>query len=68
MRQNAREILLDPSEYKEIKAASLNALTQFGDKAVGDDQTLIKQVSKMSSKAAPMVKQSARRFLNKYAK
>ena len=68
LRQNAREILLDPKEYKEIQAASLTALTQFGDKAIGDDHALMKRVSNMSGKAAPMVKQSARRFLTKYGK
>lgn len=66
----AREILLDPSEYEDIQATSLTALTQFGDDAaMADDKALMKSVTRMSGKAASAkYKQSARRFMSKYAK
>ena len=65
-KQHAREIVLDPSEYKEIQATSLTALTQFGDKTIAGDNTLLKRVDNLSAKAPTLVKQSARRFLGKY--
>ena len=66
LREHAREIVLDPSEYKEIQATSLTALTQFGDKTIANDHALLKRVDSLSDKAPTMVKQSARRFLGKY--
>ena len=65
----AREILLDASDYDEIKATSLTALTQFGDEeAVTKDIDLRNQVEKMAADAAPKVKQSAKRFVDKYSR
>lgn len=65
----AREILLDKSEYDEIQATSLTAITQFGDDAeVAKDQALFKSVNRLSDKASTKVKQSARRFLSKYGR
>jgi hypothetical protein len=67
LQENAREILLDDSDYDEIKATSLTALTQFGDEAaVAKDETLKKQVNRISKKGGAKVKRSARQFLTKY--
>ena len=64
----AREILLDTSEYDDIQATSLTALTQFGDPAaIAQDETLKKHVDKLRGEASTKVKQSARQFLKKYA-
>lgn len=69
LRAHAREILLDTSEYDEIQATSLTALTQFGDDAaVANDEALLKSVDRLSEKVSRMVKQSARRFLSKYGR
>ena len=66
--EHAREILLDKTEYDDIKATSLTALTQFGDaEALGKDQALQDSVGAFStSKARSEYKQSARQFLGKY--
>lgn len=65
----AREILLDASDYDEIKATSLTALTQFGDQeSVGNDVELRNRVDEMTTTASPKVKQSARQFADKYNK
>jgi HEAT repeat protein len=67
LQEHAREILLDKSDYDDIKATSLTALTQFGDEALGKDKALLKSVDRFSvGKAPSKYKQSARRFLNKY--
>jgi hypothetical protein len=68
--EHARDILLDKSEYDDIQATALTALTQFGDEtAIADDKALLKSVDRLSvSKAPAKYKQSARRFLSKYGK
>lgn len=68
MQQHAREILLDKSDYDDIKATSLTALAQFGDQeAIGKDKALLKSVDRLSAgKASAKYKQSASRFLGKY--
>jgi len=67
LQEHAREIVFDASEYPEIQATSLTALTQFGDaEAVLGDDALMKRVDTMSGGASIKVKQSAKRFLNKY--
>jgi hypothetical protein len=64
--ETAREIVMDKSDYPEIQATSLTALTHFGDEsAVGEDQALRKSVESISAKA-PKAKQSAQRFLKKF--
>jgi hypothetical protein len=68
MREHAREILLDPKDYKEIQATSLTALTQFGNQGLADDQTLMKHINKLRENASTILKQSARRFLGKYGR
>jgi hypothetical protein len=67
-RQHAREMLLDTSEYDDIQATSLTALTQFGGEAVTKDEALIKRIDRLRGKASTKVKQSARRFLDKYGR
>lgn len=65
----AREILLDASDYDEIKATSLTAMTQFGDAAaVANDEELRNTVDEMSAEASPKVKQTAKRFNLKYSR
>lgn len=69
LQQHAREILLDKSDYDDIKATSLTALTQFGDdESFGKDKALLKSVDRLSAGKAPArYKQSARKFLSRYA-
>jgi hypothetical protein len=68
LQQNARKILLDKSDYDDIKATSLTALEQFGDDAaLGKDKALLKSVDRLSGGKTPAkYKQSARRFLSKH--
>ena len=68
LQQQAREILLDKSDYDDIKATSLTALTQFGDdESLGKDEALLKSVDRLGGgKAQAKYKQSARKFLNRY--
>jgi len=68
LQEHARAILLDKSDYDDIKATSLSALTEFGDdETIGKDKALLKSVDRLSAGKAPSrYKQSARRFLSKY--
>jgi len=68
LRKSAREILLDKSDYDDIKATSLTALTQLGDEqALTKDKALMTSVNRFrSSKTSAKYKQTARRFLDKY--
>jgi len=70
LQELAREILLDKSDYDDIKATSLTALTEFGDdETIGKDKELMKSVDRLSvGKAPSKYKQSARRFLSKYGR
>ena len=70
LKEHAREILLDKSDYDDIKATSLTALEQFGDDAaLGKDKALLKSVDRLSTgQATAKYKQSAKRFLSKFAK
>jgi hypothetical protein len=69
LQENARAILLDDSDYDEIRATSLTAVTQFGDEeAVSKDETLKKHVTRMSTKGGAKVKRGARQFMSKYWK
>jgi len=70
LQAHAREMLLDKSEYDDIQATSLTALTQFGDDAaLAEDKPLLKSIDRLSAgKASPKYKQSARRFLSKYGR
>ena len=68
LQEQARKILLDKSDYDDIKATSLTALEQFGDEeALGKDKALLKSVGRLSGgKTQAKYKQSARRFLIKH--
>jgi hypothetical protein len=68
LQEHARKILLDKSDYDDIKATSLTALEQFGDDAsFGGDKALLKGVDRLGAGKAPAkYKQSARRFLAKF--
>jgi hypothetical protein len=67
LQENAREMLLDKSEYDEIQATSLTALTQFGDEeSISKDKVLLKSVDRLGEEASTKIKQNARRFLSKY--
>ena len=60
-RRYAREILLDKSDYDDIKATSLTALTQFGDdEAFGKDKALLKSVDRLSAGKASTKVQAKR--------
>jgi hypothetical protein len=60
-------MVLDKSEYPEIQATSLTALTQFGEGAdLAKDKPLLKRVQNMTDQGSTQVKQTARRFLSKY--
>lgn len=67
LQEYAREALLDASENEEMQTTCLSALTNFGDaEAIGKDEKLKKQVTRLSDKASAKVKQGARSFLKKY--
>ena len=69
MQKHARDILLDKSDYDDIKATSLAALTQLGDETLSDDKALIKSVDRFSTgKTTPKYRQTARQFLSKYGR
>ena len=68
LQQSARKILLDKSDFADIKATSLTALDQFGDDtAIGKDKALLQSVNRFKTGKTPAkYKQTARRFLSKY--
>ena len=67
MQTHARQLLLDPKEYDDIQATSLNALTQFGSTAkVEQDKELLRRVNSLRKAGSNKLKQGARRFLTKY--
>ena len=68
LQARARKILLDKSDYDDIKATSLTALEQFGDdKSLGKDKSLLRSVSRLSTGKTPAkYKKSARRFLSRH--
>jgi hypothetical protein len=70
LQQRAREIILDKSDYDDIKATSLMALATFGDdKALGEDKALLSSVGRFGAGKAPAkYKQGARRFLRKFGR
>lgn len=64
---HARAMLLDPKEYDDIQAASLTALTYFGDEAkVAKDDKLMERVGSMKKAESSKLKQGARAFFAKY--
>lgn len=69
LQAHARQLLLDDSDYDDIRATSLAAVKQFGDQEhVAADTELMRHVDKMSKKAASKYKKSAKQFLEKYGR
>jgi hypothetical protein len=69
LQTHARELLLDDSDYDDIRATSLAAVEQFGDQeAVAKDAELMKHVDRMSKAAPAKYKKSAKQFLTKYGR
>jgi hypothetical protein len=70
LQERAREIILDKSDYDDIKATSLMALATFGDdEALGKDKELLNSVDRFGAGKAPSkYKQGARRFLRKFGR
>jgi HEAT repeat protein len=69
LQAHARALLLDDSDYDDIRATSLAAVEQFGDpEAVAKDTELLKHVDRLSKTAPPKYKKSAKRFLDKYGR
>jgi hypothetical protein len=69
LQKHARALLLDESDYDDIRATSLAAVEQFGDpESVASDAPLLESVAGMSRKAAPKYKKSARSFLSKHGR
>ena len=67
--EQARELLMDKNEYDDIQATALTALTQFGDqKAVAQDDTLMKRIGQLGKGKSAKVKKPARQFLTKHGK
>ena len=67
LQKHARAIVLDSSEWDDIKATSLTAIEQFGDaEAVAEDAELKKRVGRLRMASSAKVKQGAKRFLTKY--
>ncbi|MBV9926368.1 MAG: hypothetical protein JOZ96_15215 [Acidobacteria bacterium] len=65
--KRARELVFDPSEYPDIQATSLAAITNFSDpEALANDEPLLKRVDSLSEKSPAKVKQVARRFMTKF--
>lgn len=67
--EEARELLLDKSEYDDIQATALTALTHLADeKTVGQDEKLMKRVDQLGKGKSAKVKKPARLFLSRYGK
>jgi HEAT repeat protein len=65
--EQAREVLLDKKEFDDIQATALTALTQFGDeKAVANDDKLMKRVDELGKGKSAKVKKPAKQFLSRY--
>lgn len=69
LQEHAREIVMDQSDYDQIKQTSLTALTQFAnEEQMTSDEALVEEVEKLKDEASNPVKLTARRFLTKYVK
>jgi hypothetical protein len=68
LQARARKILLDKSDYDDIKATSLTALEHFGDdQSLGKDKALMKSVDRLGKGKTPAkYKRNARRFLSRF--
>jgi len=69
LQDHARALLLDDSDYDDIRATSLEAIEQFGDPAhVAKDSDLLQSVERLSTTAPPKYKKGAKHFLSKYTR
>ena len=69
LQEHAREIVMDQTDYDQIKQTSLTALTQFAnEEQMTGDEALVEEVEKLKDEASNPVKLTARRFLTKYGK
>jgi hypothetical protein len=69
LQEHAREIVMDQTDYDQIKQTSLTALTQFAnEEQMTGDEALVQEVEKLKDEASNPVKLTARRFLTKYSK
>lgn len=69
LQEHAREIVMDQTDYDQIKQTSLTALTQFAnEEQMTSDDALVEEVEKLKDEASNPVKLTARRFLTKYVK
>jgi hypothetical protein len=66
LQTHARRIALDDSESDDVRATSLTALTQMGDRDQPADSELMTRVERLSEAPSGNLKQSARRLLAKY--
>jgi hypothetical protein len=68
--ENARDILLDKTEFEDIQATSLTGLSHFADQEeLAKDQPLMKSIDRLSSKAkSAKYKRSARQFLSRHGR
>lgn len=64
--RHARAILLDKSDYDDIKATSLTALANFGHEKVARDKALLAHVGRLRTRASAKVKRGARAFLSRF--
>ena len=67
---NARDILQDKSEFEDIQAISLTALSHFADQEeVAKDKPLMKSIERLRNKAkSARYKRSARQFMAKHGR
>jgi len=69
LQRHAREIVLDSAESDEVQAASLTAISQFGDQEkVAADTELVKRANRLKTASSAKVKQTAKQFLTKYGR
>jgi len=68
LQTHAQEMLKDNTEFEDIQATSLVAITQFGDdEAVAKDSALMKGIKRLSTKAkSARYKKSAKSALSRY--
>ena len=67
LQKHARAMVMDQTDYDDIRATSLSAIQQFGNQeSVSNDTQLLKSVGRMRKATAPKYKKTAKQFLDKY--
>lgn len=64
--EQAREIVMDPSESQEMYETFLTALTHFGGSGIEKDKSLLDRVDSLSGRGAGSLKDTAQQFIRKY--